>query len=196
MKTFYFLIILANMFNNGELKDDVWVDYVMGKPYIPYFEAKKEVAKEWGINYKVKFVGCKVTDKMQAEKKLVNAANQKYFAKLAQKHGKDWKARFDIDVKKKLPFAQHLENPVWESTILGRPDMGYIEAKKAVAKKWDINYKPVFLGCVPNKPGVQESRDKAAKNSKVYLQAIEDHYGKDWQKYFNAEVKAYYEANR
>lgn len=184
------------MSNNGELKDDVWIDYVIGKAYMPYFEAKETTAKEWGINYEVKFVGCVVSDEIEAKEQLVEAANQKYFAKLAQKHGSDWEERFEIDVKKKLPLAPHLTDPVWEYTILGKPSMGYIEAKKVVAKKWNINLKPVFLGCVANKPGVQESRDKAAENSKVYLKTIESHYGENWQQHFNAEVKAYYEKNR
>jgi hypothetical protein len=191
MKTLYFLIILANMFNSGSLEEDVWVDYVMGKPYMPYFEAKQEVAKAWGINYEVKFVGCKVTDQMEREQIAQSLANEKYFAKLTQKHGKDWQERFEIDVKKKLPFAQEITNPVWEDAILGRPHMGYIDARKAVAKKWGINYKPLFLGCVIDKPGVKESREKANKKNKAYLQAIEDHYGKDWKQYFNAEVEAY-----
>lgn len=191
MKTLYFLIAFANMCNSGGLQEDLWVDYVMGKPYMPYFEAKQEVAKAWGINYEVKFVGCKVTDEMEAEEKAQNISNQKYFEKLSLKHGEDWQVRFDIDVKKKLPFAQELKDPVWEAAIIGRPHMGYVDATRAVAKKWGINYKTVFLGCVVDKPSVQKARKKAERNNKAYFAAIEAHYGKDWQKYFNAEVEAY-----
>ncbi len=173
---------------------NVWVDYVMGKPNMSYFEAKKALAKEWGINYKPQFMGCKMTDEMQAEQKAQRRINAQYFAKLEEQHGVDWQEKFNFELKKRLPFAQNLEHQVWEYPLLGRPNSQRLEAQKAVAQAWGINFKPVILGCVPNKPGVQERRAKAHANSQAYLQAIADHFGQDWREKFEAEVNAKYKA--
>lgn len=80
----------------------VWIDYVIGKPYMPYFEAKKVLAKEWGINYEFQFQGCNLSKKMQQEATKVQAANAPYFKALEKQFGKDWKVRFDIEVQKKV----------------------------------------------------------------------------------------------
>ncbi|BDS13325.1 FEKKY domain-containing protein [Aureispira anguillae] len=80
----------------------IWTDYVLGKPHLAYFEAKEALAKEWGINYQAKFMGCVLRPKMEKERKRVNQKNTAYFAVLNQQYGEDWKSHFDRAVQKKL----------------------------------------------------------------------------------------------
>lgn len=168
---------------------DVWVDCVMGKPYMAHFDAMKAVAKEWGINYKVEFMGCVLSKKMMAVEKKQDKLNAQYFEKLAARFGEDWQKRFKLAVQKQKPIYSSEENPVWKNTILGRPYMAYLDAKKEIAKEWGINYEPVFLGCVIDKPGIKEQNTAAEKVSKPYLAAIAAHYGEDWKEIFEAEAK-------
>ena len=181
---------IDNTNSNEPLSDSVWIDYVIGKPYLAHFEAMEKVAKAWGFNYQAHFAGCEMSEEVEKEADKIEKANKAYFAKLEAKFGKDWHQRFNIEVKKEMPIYTEIENPVWKYTILGKPSMQYIEAKKEVAKAWGINLEPVFLGCVIDKPGVKEADNKATKESKAYLKAIAAHYGEDWQTYFNKEVQA------
>lgn len=82
-----------------------WVDYVVGKPYMTYFEAKKIVAKDWGIAYEVKFQGCELTPKMEKEMAKVEKSNARYFKTLEKLYGEDWKTKFDRAVQKKVAQA-------------------------------------------------------------------------------------------
>ena len=67
-----------------------------------YFDAKKAIAKEWGINYEAQFAGCDLNKKTAAASAKADASNLTYFKVLEQKHGKDWNARFEEAVNKKL----------------------------------------------------------------------------------------------
>ncbi len=82
-----------------ENNNDKWIDAVIGKPFMPHFEAKAKIAKKWGINYEPLFLGCVVDDELLAEREAREKSNEAYFAKLEAKFGKDWRKKFDAEVK-------------------------------------------------------------------------------------------------
>lgn len=191
MKALFFtsIFLCLNLVEDIQNSNE-WVDYVVGKPYMAYFEAKEAVAKEMGVNYRVEFLGCELSKEMDNRLKLQTKKNQLYFNALEKELGAEWRKQFDFAVKKRLPFAEHLDNPVWKDAVLGRPDPSFFEAKKELAKAWGINYQPIFLGCIVDAPGVKAKRKAAEKESKVYLEAIAEHYGADWQDLFYRELRA------
>ncbi len=76
MKSFFLLLFITGSILNGQAQD-IWVDCVIGKPYMADFEAKEAVAKEWGINYQSKFMGCQRTKAMERKAKKQAKINQK-----------------------------------------------------------------------------------------------------------------------
>jgi len=75
----------------------------------------------------------------------------------------------------------------WVDYRIGElPPMGYYTAFDSVIKKWDIRYKRVNGGCEVN-PVEQHHYEK--DNSK-YFAVLEQRFGKDWRKRFDAEVVA------
>ncbi len=73
--------------------------------------------------------------------------------------------------------------------------MAYFDTKKAVAKEWGINYEPLFLGCMPDKPGVKEQDEEAQASNKQYLADLDEHFGKGWKELLEAEVQARLKVN-
>ncbi len=80
--------------------ENIWTDYVIGKPYIKAFEAREKIAKKWKINYTYIFAGCDANKKSLAIAEDYAASNKIYFKKLEKIHGEDWKERFDKEVDK------------------------------------------------------------------------------------------------
>ncbi|MCP4439244.1 MAG: hypothetical protein GY810_09915 [Aureispira sp.] len=174
---------------------NVWIEYcsVMADYEDNYYEDRIAVAKEWGINYKVETIGCEPNEKRHERQK---RGTEKYFKTLAEKFGKDWRKRFDFDVLKRKPIFTSTQDSVWVNLITGQPNVTYIDTKKEVAKKWGINYQPIFVDSMLNESEVKELLNRVEETNKHYLDDIEMHFGDDWQEKFEAEVQARLKENQ
>lgn len=76
----------------------------------------------------------------------------------------------------------------WNDYIMGKPMMGYMEAKEAVAKEWGIEYKVEMLGCVLTEKEEKRMQELDAQNQSCF-QNLEKNFGKDWQLLFNLDVR-------
>lgn len=168
---------------------DKWEDYIIGKPMPGYVEAKKLTAKQWGLNYKALFAGCVFTDEMRQKQQSLKKSNTRYFKKIAKKWGADWQQKFNLDVRKEMNRTVYAsDTAVWVDIVQGKPYMAYFEAKEAIAKKWGINYKAVFLGCDISQSPDKTLRDKVEKSAQ-YLTRLNARLGDDWQKHLEEEVQ-------
>ncbi len=76
----------------------------------------------------------------------------------------------------------------WEDYIMGRPMQGYAEAKEATAKRWGLEYKAVFGGCVVSE-ATQKTQKSAQTNNQLYFESVEKRYGNDWLDAFKLDVR-------
>lgn len=187
-KTILFSVSL--LFALPSFGQDVWNDYVIGRPMAGYFDAKKAVAKAWGINYKTIFAGCIISDEINDEAQKYKIQNEAYFKQLETSLGKDWMNQFNLEVKKEqFKAIEHTPSDVWIDPVVGKPQMNHFEAKKAVAKRWGIKYRSKFLGCVVS-DDVYQSAQQAMEASSNYQRRLGNHFGDGWQKIFSQEVAA------
>ena len=80
------------------------------------------------------------------------------------------------------------ESPLITKHIRGKPDMRYFEAEKRVAKRWGVNIKHQFGGCMVTPEKSKEQKAVEDKNKEAYLY-YDKKFGKDWQTKFKEEVK-------
>jgi hypothetical protein len=79
----------------------IWVDYIIGEPpMIHEFDGIDTLVKKWKINYTRILAGCERSDSVIEIEKKYEIANQIYFKKLESKLGKNWKQKFDLELKK------------------------------------------------------------------------------------------------
>lgn len=187
MKTL--VLFLSFMLLNDSLSaQDTWNDYVIGRPMVGYYDAKKAVAKEWGINYQVIFAGCVLSDEISEKADAYQKSNTVYFESLATKHGKDWKQNFEFDVKKERYRTSNSEKGIWYEVAEENKSNTFYTTKKAVAKSWGISYEVVFLTknmSASEKTALTE-RLVASQN---YLLQLENALGSNWQEKLNEEVE-------
>jgi len=88
----------------------------------------------------------------------------------------------------KKGLAMSDEAPLITKHIMGKPNMHYFDAEKRVAKRWGINIKHQFGGCVVTPEKAKEKKAVEDKNQEAYLY-YEKKFGKDWQTKFKEEVK-------
>lgn len=80
--------------------DGIWIDYIFGGPPMPKeFKGIDSLTKKYHINYKRVEFGCEFSDNDMLQKKKYEIENQVYFKKLESKLGKDWKQKFDLELK-------------------------------------------------------------------------------------------------
>lgn len=84
------------------------------------------------------------------------------------------------------PFIPH-NAPLLTKYILGKPDIRYFNAEKKVAKKWGINLKHIFAGCVITPERTQE-REQVEANNKKANKYYEEKLGKSWEERFQKAV--------
>jgi hypothetical protein len=176
----------------------LWIELIVGKPFMSHFEAKKAVAKKWGIHYKPEFMGCIVGDEPRAEVQQILEASEQYLHRLNTRLGDKWQEAFNREVKLELTkqnaeIIPISEDPLkvrdgWVDCILGKPNKIYIDARKAVAKEWKITYVPYFMGCKRSKKSIAQ-RDKITANNVQYFDKLSENYGQDWRILFDREVE-------
>lgn len=74
-----------------------WTDYREGElPPVGYYDALDSVIKKWNIRYERIEGGC---EPAPLEKRRYEKGNGEYFQLLEKQYGKDWRRRFDDEVK-------------------------------------------------------------------------------------------------
>ena len=86
--------------------DHKWVDVVIGYPNFDYLDTKREVAKDWGINYEYQTLGCAVSSYRIRQQRNRDLINNKYFKELKDRFGDDWRERFDEKVAEQYNIKQ------------------------------------------------------------------------------------------
>lgn len=158
-----------------------WVDYIVGRPDVYYLEAKKAVAKDWGIAYTTEMAGCIECENTRLRAEELNKKNQAYFRQLAYKYGEDWLYQFNKEVAKEQNYRwaeEHPEEGVWYEFSPVRGDSEYYSIKKEVAAEWGIPYAVVFTDNI----GVLDPEEKrilqeAAEASNNYLEQLQNRLG-------------------
>lgn len=77
--------------------------------------------------------------------------------------------------------------PVLIKYVFGKPNIYYINKEKEIAKKWHINLKYMFAGCIitPEKSKQRKKIDIANKKSYRFY---EKKFGKGWEQRFQEAV--------
>lgn len=115
LKLLFAILILANVFcckkepiNSNKIisegsnqVQDIWVDYIVGEPpMINEFNGIDTLVKKWKINYTRILGGCEKNDSVVEIEKKHEIKNKIYFKKLEIKLGKNWRQKFDLELKK------------------------------------------------------------------------------------------------
>lgn len=187
-KNYITLLVIITTIASTQAQD-VWNDYVIGRPMVGYFEAKKAVAKEWGINYNTDMAGCIVSDETDKKIQEYEKSNAPYFKKLETQFGKDWMRYFSLDVQKKMLIAEaQTDSSYWIETVVGKPNITYFETKEVVAKTWGINYKADFAGCNMSEE-LMERIKRGDIDSDAYQRRLTARFGENWQEILEQEIQ-------
>lgn len=185
------LFLFVTILQTRATAQQEWVDYILGRPDMYAIEARRDVAKEWGIRYRAITAGDVLTDKLRKEASRYDEQNKPYLQVLAHRYGSDWQIHFNRDVKKrhfKLIQTVSPREGTWYELITGRPDMHYFNTKKAVAKSWGINYEPLFVS-----PGLTgAAKDEAeAKTTQSYDYEVQlnQFFGENWKAWLTEETE-------
>ncbi|MGH1339076.1 MAG: hypothetical protein ACRBFS_23365 [Aureispira sp.] len=93
---------------------------------------------------------------------------------------------FFIVIMSYLSTAVHAQNE-WVDYIVGRPNMFYIDAKKATAKDWGIVYTTEMAGCIDCENTRLRAQEIDQQNQ-AYLKLLALRYGQNWLSSFNKAV--------
>ncbi len=75
----------------------------------------------------------------------------------------------------------------WVDYIVGRPDVFYLESKRAEASHWGIAYRSETAGCIDCEDTRLRAQELNALNQQ-YFNVLEMRYGEDWLEQFNKAV--------
>jgi hypothetical protein len=186
MRTITLFLIVA-FFNHSLPAQDTWNDYVIGRPMAAYYDAKKTTAEAWGINYKVTFAGCILSDEISDKATAYQKSNKAYFKTLASKHGKNWMQDFELAVKKEMYRNSDQTKGTWYEIIDQKEDKAFYASKKVVAKTWGISYEAKFISDDMSVAEKETLKELFLANND-YVQQLQNTFGQDWQKILNDEV--------
>jgi len=181
------LCLIAPLFHLSLSAQNTWNDYVIGRPMVGYYDAKKEVAKEWGLNYEVTFAGCVLSDEISEKSRAYQKSNKAYFEILATKYGPSWKQDFELDVKKEMYRNSHSKKGIWCEIIDENKNNAFYVKKKEVAKTWGISYEAQLISKT-NPTSKQIAFIERLVANDAYLNQLESTFGQNWQTSLNQEV--------
>jgi hypothetical protein len=187
MRTLLFVLSLT-LFNFSLSAQTTWNDYVIGRPMAGHYDAKKIIAKEWGINYEVTFAGCVLSDEISDKANSYQTSNEAYFEVLATKYGADWKENFDLDVKKEMHRNNDRKKGTWYDLKEKKKKESFYAAKKAVAKSWGISYEVLSIPKTMSTSEKQVLTERLLAND-VYMDQLKNTFGQNWQAILNQEVE-------
>jgi hypothetical protein len=186
MKTLLLSLIVL-LFSLSLSAQNTWNDYVIGRPMVGHYDAKKTIAKEWGINYEVTFAGCVLSDEVSEKAKAYEKSNKAYFEVLATKYGQNWQQDFELDVKKEMYRNNNSEKGTWYEVADDKQDKAFYASKKAVAKTWGISYEAQFISANMT-TSEKEALTERFLASQDYMRQLENTFGQNWQDILNQEV--------
>ncbi len=173
----------------------VWYDYVPLDGDSEYYDTKKEVAKEWGIDYQLLFPNpaADPLEKEQEEKQLRQkmAASYDYQMRLQNRLGEHWQDWIEQQTQLRLLQKTIPQKGSWTDVVWGMPDTAYYEAKKQVAEEWGIQYQTRFLGNERTPMLVQQQQDLLRQNAR-YFSTLNRHFKGAWLTAFHREVQQAY----
>jgi hypothetical protein len=181
------LFLIVTFFNLSLSAQDTWNDYVIGRPMANYYEAKKTIAKAWGINYQPTFAGCILSDETSEKSNAYQKSNKIYFKALASKYGKNWMQEFELDVKKEMHRNSNSEKGTWYEIVENSKGKAFYASKKIVAKTWGISYEAKFVSEDMSATEKETLMELFLANND-YVDQLENTFGQDWQKTLNKEV--------
>lgn len=185
MKLFLFLLLLPTAL----FAQNVWVDYIIGRPIPGYTSSREAVAAEWGINYKPILAGDVVSDDMYVTAENHKKNNAAYLAKLDKEYGSDWKRYFQLESAiKRLQANNSIEGKWVEVFSDSSPNANkqYLSAKQQLAEKWGIPYEGIIVSA-GNPPS--EEQEKLMLANTHYTRHLDATLGEDWQNYFNRQLQ-------
>lgn len=193
MRILLLLVILTSTLPTILQAQNEWVDYVVGRPNVFYIEAKKAVAKDWGIVYTTEMAGCIDCENTRLRAQELEQQNQPYFKLLDLRYGQNWRSFFNRAVAKKhnFLFAQAQEKQgIWYELLLDHGDSEYYSIKKTVAAEWGIPYKAVFYdNTTVLDPLEKEQLQEQFEESTNYQEQIQNRLGDQWSEWIEHESK-------
>lgn len=158
-----------------------WVDYIVGRPAMYHIEAKKAVAKEWGIAYTTEMAGCIDCENTRLRAAELDKKNQAYFKQLEYKYGEHWLYQFNKEVAKEQNYRRAQDHPqegTWYEFSPIRGDSEYYSIKKKVAAEWGIPYAVIFTDNIGVLDPVEKRQlQEAAESSNNYLEQLQSRLG-------------------
>lgn len=181
------LSLIVLLFNLSLSAQDIWNDYVIGRPMVNYYDAKKTIAKEWGINYQATFAGCVLSDEVSEKANAYEKSNKAYFEVLATKYGQNWQQDFALDVKKEMHRNSSSEKGTWYEVADVKQDKAFYTSKKVIAKTWGISYEAQFISANMT-TSEKEALTERFLTNEDYMRQLENTFGQNWQDILNHEV--------
>ena len=175
----------------GGLAQQEWVDFIVGRPDAFALEARRTVAKNWGIRYRSIMAGCVDCADTRSQSEQYAAQNQSYFAVLDQRYGTGWRDRFNQGVLKQQNALRQANQPdggLWYEVITGRPNIAYFNTKKAIARSWGIPYEPLFVSQSLSGTARAELESQMAQ-SYEYERQLNQRLGDDWKAWIEEETR-------
>lgn len=78
----------------------IWIDYRLGELPPPYFYAGIDtLVKKYNLRYERREGGCVIGNEEELLIEKYDYQNQRYFKEIEKIHGKDWKKRFDAELR-------------------------------------------------------------------------------------------------
>lgn len=183
MKLFLFILL----FPTGLIAQNVWVDYIIGRPLPGYTTSREAVAAEWGINYKPILAGDVVSDDMYVTAENHKKNNAAYLATLNENYGANWLEYFQLESAiKRLQSNNTIEGKWVEVFSATNADKQYISARQQLAKRWGIPYEGIVVS-VDDKPS--EEQEKLILANTHYSRHLDAALGEDWLNYFNRQLQ-------
>lgn len=187
---FLFLIIAGYL--NIATAQNVWIDYIVGRPDIFYLDAKKAVAKDWGIAYETEMAGCIDGEDTRRRAVELDQKNQAYFRWLELRYGQDWLPLFNRAVAKKHNYLKAQENQeegVWYELLENEGDSEFYTIKQQVAAEWGINYQAVWVDVAALDKQEKEQLQQQFEQSVDYQQQLQDRLGDEWTDWIEEESR-------
>lgn len=185
-------ILIVVFFTSCLNAQDKWVDYLVGRPDLFYLDAKRAVAKGWGIIYTTEMAGCIDCENTRQRAQELRQQNHSYFKCLELRYGQNWLAHFNKAVAKKHNFllAQHRqEEGVWHELLQNNGDSEYYSVKKEVAAEWGITYKTLFVDYETLNPLKKERLRQQFEKNIAYQKELQNRLGDQWMNWIDQESK-------
>ena len=163
---------------------DIWQDYILGRPAQGLVAAKKAVAQKWGIQYKAILAGCLLNEETSQKMEDYQKANQAYLDKIATKYGENWLDYFNLEVNIECLKKNNYIKGKWiEPILMNEYYKELYEKKKDLATSWGLEYEALPIDD-PKTMTAEDSKKIALGNP--YIQQINGSLGENWVQAFEA----------